>query len=172
MGEPRCTCNPHRLTFEYFEDFLIIFSAVLKSIPNLFSFFPVVVFICVFASISGLIRKATCALLSSSPANLLICSSSDIDSTLNIKTLFSRAYFISLSVFPTPANTIFDGLPPALMARNNSPPETTSKPDPSCARHLQIDRLELDLTEKQISVSTSLNAVFNSLYRARIAFLL
>ena len=61
------------------------------------------------------------AFLPTLDAILLILSNSDSDSTLKQRILFLIPKNISSSVFPTPENTIFDALPPALMLLSNSP---------------------------------------------------
>ena len=54
----------------------------------------------------------------------------------------------SLSVLPTPANTIEDGSAPARSARYASPADTTSKPEPSSRSTRRSAPLALDFTEK------------------------
>ena len=69
---------------------------------------------------------------------------------LNCITLESRAKVSSSLVFPTPEKTIFFTSIPAFIAFINSPPETTSAPDPIFFNSLSKVILELDLTEKHI----------------------
>src|SRR5205807_4989655 len=71
------------------------------------------------------------------------------DSTLNIKIPDLSAYSISSFFLPTPENTIFFGSAPARKARNNSPPDTISKPPPSLAKALSNAMFEFAFTEKQ-----------------------
>ena len=99
--------------------------------PNLFSASPVVMLACVCAPTSGLIRNATEATLPQFSARQLITSSSGILSTLKQKIFFSKPSFISLSFFPTPANTILFEGKPALSDANISPPLTQSAPNPA-----------------------------------------
>ena len=53
-----------------------------------------------------------------------------LDATFINKIFFLIANLISSSVLPTPEKTILFGLIPDLIALSNSPPETTSAPDP------------------------------------------
>ena len=64
------------------------------------------------------------------PAILLINIASFSDSTFINKIFFLIAILISSSVLPTPEKTILLGFIPDLIALSNSPPETTSAPDP------------------------------------------
>ena len=77
------------------------------AIPNLFSFSPVVILAWVCASTLGLTRKAMVALTPRASANWLMMSNSGRLSTLKQEMPCSNARFISQSLFPTPAKTIF-----------------------------------------------------------------
>ena len=59
----------------------------------------------------------------------------------------SAANFNSALVLPTPEKTIFFGLAPAFITFCNSPPETTSNPNPLSTKFLNIFRLLLAFTE-------------------------
>ena len=58
-----------------------------------------------------------------------------------------NASTISLSVLPTPENSTLRGSPPAASTRASSPPETMSKPAPSCAISASTARFEFAFTE-------------------------
>ena len=85
---------------------------------------------CVCAPILGLILKATDAIFPFALANSLITSNSGSLSTLKQNMSLSKPKFISQSLFPTPANTIFDGENPVFKALCISPPLTQSAPNP------------------------------------------
>ena len=72
------------------------------------------------------------------PAILLISKASFSDSTLINKIFFFIASLIYSSVLPTPEKTILLGFIPDLIALSNSPPETTSAPDPSFCKTFKI----------------------------------
>ena len=74
-----------------------------------------------------------------------INASSDSDSQLKLWMPLASAYSTSPAVLPTPEYTTFDGSPPAAMTRNNSPPETMSKPAPARASSESTARDELAL---------------------------
>ena len=93
-------------------------------------------------------RKLTGATTPMLPAASFSASSSCSDSTLNIRMPERNAYSISSRVLPTPENTTLRGSAPALSARNSSPPDTMSNPEPSFTKARSTARLELALTEK------------------------
>ena len=65
----------------------------------------------------------------------------------DIKSIFLFiAYSISSVTFPTPENTIFFGLIPALIAFINSPPDTTSAPRLFFLISFNIPKFELAFT--------------------------
>jgi hypothetical protein len=105
-----------------------------------------------------LTRKLIGAFLPRAAATSLSAVNSSSDSTLNIKMPAASASSISCRFLPTPEKTIFLGSPPAFNARNNSPPETISKPLPSSARAFNNAMLEFALTEKQTIWGTVLKA--------------
>ena len=114
--------------------------------PNLFSFKPVEIYGWVFGSTSGFTRNDTGADFPTLFAISFNLYNSLFDSTLKHLMSLLKASFISSSRFPTPEKTIFFGSPPAFITRYNSPPETTSKPEPNFAKIFRIEMFELALT--------------------------
>ena len=98
--------------------------------PNLSCDLPVVIYLCVWASISGLIRNDIEAVFPIEPASWSIICISGIDSQLNEKISPSSAILISLSDLPTPAYTTADGSKPEFRASFTSLPLTQSAPKP------------------------------------------
>ena len=80
---------------------------------------------------------------------MLINLASFSDSTFINKIFFFIASLSSVSLFPTPENTILLGFIPAFKTFNNSPAETTSAPHCCSFKTFKIDKFELDFTEKQ-----------------------
>ena len=122
--------------------------ASFKSIPNLFSFLPVVIFSWVLASTSGFTLRPIVATFPRDFAISLIFINSASDSTFIWNISLFNASTISSVVFPTPEKTIFLGSTPAIRHLLNSPSETTSAPAPSFASVLIMLKLELALTAK------------------------
>ena len=118
----------------------------LRLIPNLFSFIPVVILACVWASTSGLIRRAIEATLFLVAASSLMISSSTADSTLKQKISLSSPRLISQSALPTPAKTILSAGKPASKAACTSPPLTQSAPRPFAAMMERIRGLAFAFT--------------------------
>ncbi len=118
--------------------------------PNLCSAPPVEILAWVWASMSGLTRTATGAVLPRRTARAFRASNSGRDSTLIWRMPETRAKASSRSVLPTPEKTILSGGTPARRARRSSPSLTTSAPQPRAARVLIPARLALDLTAKQM----------------------
>ena len=118
-----------------------------NGIPNLSSFFPVEIFSCVFASISGLTLKVIGASIFRDIAISFNTFNSASDSTLNCRIPPIRTSLISVLLFPTPEKTISSPGTPAALARKYSPRETTSIPAPRPANNFKIATLEFALTE-------------------------
>ena len=107
---------------------------------------------------SGLIRRATLALVPTEAATSFSACNSDEDSTLNMRTSAFKASRISSALLPTPAKTIFEGETPALSARKSSPPDTISTPLPSLAMRRRMAILEFAFMAKAITWGTLLKA--------------
>ena len=116
------------------------------SIPNLFSARPVVIFAWVWAPTLGFRRKATRATLPLAAASSLMTSNSGMLSTLKQKMSLSSPRFISQSLLPTPAKTIFELGKPALTDASISPPLTQSAPKPASRIMRRILGLALAFT--------------------------
>ena len=129
--EPMWKCNPTKRTFCILAACSITLSMSRMAIPNLFSASPVVMLACVWAPTLGLIRSAIRATFPFWAASSFITSSSGMLSTLNEKMSLSSPKFISQSLFPTPAYTIFSAGKPAFSAASISPPLTQSAPRPA-----------------------------------------
>src|SRR5690554_3820406 len=95
------------------------------------------------ASTFGFILKATDAVFPFFAAKIFKISISGIDSTLKQKISLSNPIFISLSVLPTPAKTILDGVNPHSNALKISFPLTQSAPNPYDDISLRMRGLEL-----------------------------
>ena len=117
-----------------------------RSMPNLFSALPVVIFSWVPASTSGLILSAAGARTPRPIATRLSASSSGRDSMLNWRMPASSPAAISASVLPTPANTMRSAGTPAASATRNSPSDTTSAPAPRRASVRTSARLAFALS--------------------------
>ena len=135
------------------------FKNVFSSTPNLFSFFPVEICFKVFASVFGfnLIPIFTTTFFFLAIFSIIFISLSDSEFISNI--FFSIANLSSLSVFPTPENTIFFLLIPALSASISSPFDTTSAPSPNFFISLIKLRFVFDLIAKQTNGENFLKCV-------------
>ena len=97
-------------------------------IPNLFTLFPVAIFLLVLALISGLILTPIFVIFFNFFEISLINVISFVDSAFIDKMFFLIANLISSTVLPTPEKTILFGLIPAFKANFSSPTDTTSAP--------------------------------------------
>ena len=144
--EPIWKCSPTNSTCFNDAAISMTFSMSAMAMPNLFSASPVVILAWVCAPTSGLMRNETRAILSFSPANWLMTSSSGMLSTLKYAIPASSPTLISQSLFPTPANTILSAGNPASRQALISPPLTQSAPNPAAQMMRSSLRLALAFT--------------------------
>ena len=120
-------------------------SPVSSAKPNLESICPVRINSCVCASTPGFILNDTLAFFPSADAIAeSILSSSILSKTIQCTSL-SSAILSSCSVLLLPWKYTLSIGKPALIAVKSSPPETTSRPSPSCAAIRHISRHIKDL---------------------------
>ena len=86
-----------------------------------------------------------------------ILYNSETDSTLKDNISFKMPCLISSEDLPTPEKIILLGSAPIDRALCISPPETTSKPQPTSFNSFNTERLLNDLTEKQAMLSGFVN---------------
>ena len=115
--------------------------------PNLFSLRPVVIFAWVWASTSGLTRKADHRRRPRESATSFKPSSSGSRFDIDLQNAgIDGELPVRARVLPTPEKTMCSGGMPAARARRNSPSETTSAPAPKTPRVRITAMLELALT--------------------------
>ena len=136
--DPIWKCNPLHTSDPDCKRWGISASASSGKRPNLFSANPVVIWLCVCASTSGLSRSNIGAMSFFDPANRSMFSNSGTLSTTKAPIRASKESKISSSLLPTPAKKISEAGKPASIAASISPPLTQSAPKPAAATVCKI----------------------------------